>query len=189
MAATVKIVRLTGAAPPSATDLNPSGATGINTRANLSDAHSTADLNNPIPIPTAGFNYSYWVSTRLNCTATPAGTINNVRWFTDGSNNFGTGVTAIAAKASTGADSGYRQATGSVSSGTILNQTNHTGLDEAPVDPFVYTSASPRLLNGTLINPATGQFGDIMVVQLVIASNASPGVTNQEEFSWRYDET
>lgn len=103
MAATVQIGRKTGVAPGTFTDI-----TSINTRANAEDVHSVAGTSNPIRIPSAGTNYSYWVSTRLKVTVTPAGTIDNLRWFTDGANNFGTGVTCKGAKASTGADAGFR---------------------------------------------------------------------------------
>lgn len=184
MVATVQIQRFTGASP-SGTDI-----TGINTRANAEDAHSTAGTTNPIQIPAAGSNYSYWVSTRLVCTVTPSGTINNIRWYTDGANGFGTGVTCKGAKASTGADSGYRQATGTPgSTGTELTQVNHTGLDEAPADVFGYTSGSPKSLTGSISNPSTGAFGDYWIYQTIIGSTASPGATNAETFYWKYDET
>lgn len=185
MAATVQIVRKTGAAPGTATDI-----TGINTRANAEDAHSTAGTSNPIRIPAAGTNYSFWVTTRLNVTVTPTGTIDNLRWFTDGINNFGTGVTCKGAKASTGVDAGYRQATGTAgTTGTQLTQANHSGLDEAPADIFTFTSASPKSLTGSISNPTTGQFGDHWVYQTEVGTTASPGATGQETFTWRYDET
>jgi hypothetical protein len=72
MAATVLVRRLTGAGP-TATDI-----TSINTRANAEDAHSTAGTTNPIQIPAAGTNYSYWVVTRLDVTAGTYTTINNL---------------------------------------------------------------------------------------------------------------
>ena len=102
MAATVLIRRLTGAGP-TATDI-----TSINTRANAEDAHSTAGTSNSILVPTAGTNYSFWVNTRLDVTAIIAGTVDNLRWYTDGSNNFGTGVGCNVATAGV-----YGQASGS----------------------------------------------------------------------------
>ncbi len=185
MAATVQIVRKTGVAPGSATDI-----TGINTRANAEDTHTVAGISNPIRVPAAGTNYSYWVTTRLDVTVTPAGTIDNLRWFTDGTNNFGTGVTATAAKASTGVDAGYREATGTPGiTGTQLTGGNHTGLDEAPVDPFTFNSGVPKSLVGSLANPTTGEFGDHWVYQIDVDNTAGPGPTNQETFTWRFDET
>jgi len=186
MAATVLIRRKTGASGSIAsTDI-----TSINTRANAEDAHSTAGTTNPIRIPAAGTNYSYWVTTRLDATVTPAGTIDNLRWFTDGANGFGTGVTCKGAKASTGADAGYRQATGTPgTTGTQLTQGNHSGLDEAPADVFGFTSGSPKSLTGSITNPSTGQFGDHWVYQIEVGATAGPGATAQETFTWRFDET
>ncbi|SNQ59539.1 hypothetical protein [Candidatus Methanoperedens nitratireducens] len=186
MVATVQIVRKTGASGAIvSTDI-----TSINTRANAYDTHSTGDISNGIQIPSVGTYYSFWVTTRLNCTVTPAGTINNLRWFTDGTGSFGTGVTCKVAKASTGLDAGYRQATGTVGqTGTQLTQVNHTGLDAAPVDAFTLTAASPLALSGSITNPSTGQFGDHVVYQLEVGTTAASGATSQETFTFRYDET
>ena len=97
------------------------------------------------------------------------------------------------AKASTGADSGYRQATGTEGqTGTQLTQANHTGLDAAPVDAFTKTSGSPLSLNGSISNPNTGAFGDFVVYQVTVDNSASPGVhpsSTPETWTWKYDET
>src|SRR3990167_332343 len=115
MPATVLIRRLTGAGQ-TATDI-----TSINTRANAADAHSTNDTASPITIPPSGTNYSYWVTTRLDCTVAPSGTIDNLRWYSDGSNNFGTGVTCKGQEATS-----YVQATGSAGNGTQLTTGNRS---------------------------------------------------------------
>ena len=177
MAATVQIVRLTGSGP-TATDI-----TSINTRANAADAHSTADTASPVQVPTSGTNYSYWVVTRLNVTVAPSGTINNLKWYTDGANNLGTGV---ACKVSTA--SGYVQATGSAGTGTQLTTGNYATLAGAPSDAFAYTSGSPLSVTGT-ITAATGQFGDRVVYQLEVGTTAGPGATGSETFTYKYDET
>lgn len=186
MAATVLIRRKTG---PTGS-ITSTDITNINTRANAEDAHSTAGTTNPIQIPTSGTKYSYWVSTRLDVTVTPAGTVDNFKWFTDGANGLGTGVTAKGAKASTGADAGYREATGTPGdTGTQLTQGNHSGLDEAPADLFTFTSGSPKSLTGSIANPNTGQVGDHWVYQIEVGTTASPGATPAETFTFRYDET
>jgi hypothetical protein len=177
MAAGVQIVRLTGSGP-TATDI-----TSINTRANAEDAHSTAGTTNSILVPASGSNYSFWVVTRLNVTSITAGTVNNLKWYTDGANNFGTGVTAIAQNAT-----GYVQATGTTgTTGTQLTTGNYATLTGAPVDPFTFTSGSPKTLTGS--TSATGQFGDYMVYQLVVGTTAVSGATAQETFTWQYDDT
>jgi len=177
MAATVLIRRLTGAGP-TATDI-----TSINTRANAEDAHTTAGTSNSILVPAAGTNYSYWVVTRLDVTAITSGTVDNVKWYTDGSNNFGTGVTCKGNTAS-----GYVQATGTAgTSGTQLTTGNYATLAGAPSDVFGYTSGSPLSVTGS--TTGTGQFGDRVVYQIEVGTTAASGATAQETFTWRYDDT
>ncbi len=177
MAATVLIRRLTGAGP-TATDI-----TSINTRANAEDAHTTAGTSNSILVPAAGTNYSYWVVTRLDVTAITSGTVDNVKWYTDGSNNFGTGVTAKCNTAT-----GYVQATGTAgTTGTQLTTGNYATLAGAPTDVFAMTSGSPLSVTGSATT--TGQFGDRVVYQIEVGTTAASGATAQETFTWRYDDT
>lgn len=181
MPADVSIRRWTGdVGSPTKTDI-----TSINTRANAEDAHSTAGVANSIAIPAAGTNYSYWVSTRLSADTTPSGTINNLRWYTDGSNGFGTGVTC---KVNTASD--YVQATGTPgTSGTQLTTGNHADLAGAPGNAFDYTEGSPLAVTGSIDNPGTGDFGHLVVYQIEVADTASPGTTPADTFTWKYDET
>lgn len=168
---------MTGAGP-TATPI-----TSINTRANAEDAHSTAGTSNSILVPTAGSNYSYWVTTRLQCTAITAGTVDNLRWYSDGSNNFGTGITCIGQEATS-----YVQATGTPGdTGTALTTGNHAGLTGAPVDVFGLTSASPKALAGT--TTTAQQFGSRFVYQIVVATTAAAGSTAQETWTFKYDDT
>lgn len=180
MPAVVKIYRLTGTDGSTGSDI-----TSINTRANTKDQHSTNDVQYPIQIPASGYNYSYWVTTRLRCDTSPSGTINNIRVFSDGTNSFGSGVDCICGRATT-----YRQATGTEGvTGTELTRANHSGLVSDPVSLFTYTSTSPLALNGSISNPSTGYFGDFFVYQVRVGPTASPGVTPAETITWRYDET
>lgn len=177
MAATVLIRRLTGATP-TATDI-----TSINTRANAEDAHTTAGTSNSILVPASGTNYSYWVTTRLDVTAITAGTVDNVKWYTDGSNNFGTGVGCRV-----GTATAYVQATGTEgTTGTELTAGNYTGFTLGNADAFTYTSASPLSVTGS--TSTTGEFGDRVVYQIEVGSTAASGATAQETFTWRYDDT
>lgn len=179
MAATILIRRLTGAGP-TATDI-----TSINTRANAEDAHTTAGTSNPILIPAAGTNYSYWVVTRLDATVTPTGTVNNLKWYTDGGNGLGTGVTCRV-----GTATGYTQATGTAgTTGTELTVGNYATFTLGNSNAFTYTSGSPLSVTGSVSNPTTGQFGDRVVYQIEVGTTAAPGATGSETFTWRYDET
>lgn len=178
MAATVTIRRWTGAGPTK-TDI-----TSINTRANAEDAHSTAGTTNPIQIPAAGTNYSFWVVTRLSVDVAPTTGINNIKWYTDGANGFGTGVTCKMNTAT-----GYVQATGTTgTTGDVLNTTNYSTLAGATSDAFSFTSGSPKSVSGS-IGAAIGDLGDLVVYQIEVGTTATPGPTAQETFTFRFDET
>ena len=181
MAATVYIMRWTGAVG-SPTESN---ITGINTRANALDSHTTADTSSPVQIPASGSNYSFWVCTRLQASTSPAGTINNLRWYSSGTNNFGTGITCQGNQATS-----YVQATGTVGqTGNQLTTSSYSTIT-SPVDVFgTFTSAAPCSLAGSVSNPTTGDFGNWFVYQITVASTASPGATAQTTFTWKYDET
>lgn len=178
MAATVIIYRTTGAGPTT-TDI-----TSANSRASTSDA-PTPGTSDPIPIPPSGTNYSFWISTYLNASTSPTGTINNVKWYTDGGNGFGTGVTCKMNTATA-----YTQATGTQgSTGDVLNGTNYPSLAGATSDAFTFTSGSPKSVTGSISNPSTGKISDYVVYQIEVGSTAAAGTTPQETFTWRYDET
>lgn len=176
MAATVIINRLTGAGP-TATDI-----TSINTRANAEDAHTTAGTSNSILVPAAGTNYSYWVVTRLNVTAIVSGTVDNVKWYTDGANNFGTGVTCKANVATA-----YTQASGTTGTTGLQLTTGNYATVTTPVDAFTFVTGTPLAVTAT--TTVTGQFGNYVVYQIEVGTTAASGATAQETFTWRYDDT
>ena len=186
MVATVTINRLTG---PSATIVE-TDITSINTRANTFDSHSTNDTSNPIEIPSTGTNYSYWVNTQLDCTVAPDNLIDNLEWYTDGANSYGTGISCVVAQA---ARASYTQAGGTPGvTGTELNNTNSSGgtlTPATPTDAFAYTTGSALSVTGS--TTTTGEFGNIVVYQVQVINTATPGTKpgTPETFTWRYDET
>lgn len=179
MAATVTIRRWTGdSASPTKTNI-----TGINTRANAEDSHSTAGTANAILVPTTGSSYSYWVSTRLSVDAITSGTVDNVHWYSDGTNNFGTGITCLGNTAPS-----YVQATGTPGkTGNQLSTANYPSLAAAPVDVFTFTSSSPKSVAGS--TTTTGDFGDFLIYQIEVGAAAGGGATGTETFTWKYDDT
>lgn len=177
MSATITVHRLTGVAGATDNDI-----TGINTRADTFDSHTTADTANPIAIPNSGTNYSYWVVTRLNCDVAPAVVVNNLKWYMDDvSNPLGTGVTMKANGAT-----GYTQATGSAGDGTQLTTGNYASLYGAPSDAFSFTNSSPLAVTGS--TSSTGLFGDRVVYQIGVGSSAAAGATGVAHPTWSYDE-
>lgn len=178
MAATVLIKRWTGSGPTK-TDI-----TSINTRLNAEDAHTTAGTTNPITIPASSSNYSFWCVTGLSASTTPPTTINNLKWYTDGGNGLGTGVTFVVNTAS-----GYVQATGTTgTTGDVLSTGNYATLAGAPSNAFAYTSGSPLSVTGSISNPSTGDFGHLVVSQIVVGTSAGAGATSTETVTWSYDE-
>lgn len=179
MSATVQILQHTGSSgSPTKTQVD-----GTNTRFHSADIQSSASTSSSILIPDSGTNYSFWRSLRLTITAITGGTVDNLRYYTDGSNNYGTGVTCKVATANS-----YVQATGTDGeTGDQLTVGNHGDLDGAPSDSFGYTVGSPLAVTGS--SSATGDFGDFIVEQLEIASTASSGVTAQETKTIKYDDT
>lgn len=184
MPATVIINRWTGS---SGTPLK-NDITSINTVASASDTHQTtaAGSSNPIRIPSSGTNYSYWVVTRLSSGATtPTGTIDNIRWYAQSPNNFGTGVTCKGEQGTA-----YTQASGTIgTTGIQLTTGNYPSLTATPVDVFTFNSSVPDSIAGSLVNPGTGDFGNFFIYQIEVGTTASPGTTGQETFTWQYDET
>jgi len=181
MAAVVNIKRWYGSTGSSGTIIS------TNTVANAVDTHQATAVgsSNPIKIPLAGTNYSYWVSTRLATGSPgPTGTINNLRWYGDGSAGWGTGVGCKVAQAT-----GYVQATGTQgTTGNQLTTANHAGLTGAPVNFTNYTSGSPLSVTGST-SSANTNFGNFVVYQLEVGTTAGAGATSQESFTWLYDET
>lgn len=181
MAATIIINRKTGAGPTN------TAITSGNTRASTSDNPYTTETTNPIPIPGAGTNYSYWVNTRLQCTVAPTTLVDNLKWFTDGTDSTGTGVGVNVATANT-----YGQASGTLgTTGDQLTVANYgDGIDDlngAPSDAFGYNSGSPLSVSGS--TSTTQEFGDLVVYQFTVTTTASAGTTTSETFTWQYDES
>ena len=181
MAATVLVAQYTGAAPGASTDVNSASVT-----VGTSDEASNASA---IPIPSSGSNHSYWTTTALVATVAPDNAINNLKWYTDGTNSFGTGVTGIVITASA-----YAQAVGTAgSSGALLDSACHGGLSgcsgAATSDLFLYDSGCKLTVTGS-IGATTGSIGDKFVVQqLSVISTAGAGNTGEETVTFEFDET
>jgi hypothetical protein len=142
----------------------------------------TKDIYNPgttYPLvkPTSGTNRSYWKHFYLNADTSPTGTINNVKWYTDGTIGW-TGVTLYA-----GTHTTYVKAAGT--EGTTGNDYTTVALSDAAA----MTSASPLSVTGTISNPNTGKISNYVIVQADLSTSATAGTLSAETITWRYDET
>lgn len=136
---------------------------------NADDA--VVDANDPLVVPSVGSEWSFEKWLRLKIGATPPDVeISNLRFYTDGTSNFGTGVTlwvkAVAAFA------------------TPAEGTASTGY----VDAFTYDSESPLEFGDGPFSSADTEIGDHLVFLMEIASTASNGALAGETMTFAYDE-
>lgn len=166
MAATVQIHEMTAA------------TTGVDKTSGTirfkSADNTTVDNNDRIQIPSAGTAYSYTKQARFYFSVGPNLDITNLRAYTDGANGFGTGVGCQ-----------YGIPGGGLGSFPNIN-TNIAG-----TDLFTKTSGSPIDMAAINTGPysGTGYKGDIVRMQLTVASTAGPGQIPSETLTFAYDET
>jgi len=167
MAATVSVKESNGA--------TPTASTITNARYKTEDTYAT-DTSNPLVKPSSGTNYSFWKFHYLNADSSPTGTIDNVKWYTDGSIGW-SGCTLYV-----GVHSIYSQATGTVgTTGDVFSAASYVAAS--------FVSAVPLSIGGSIDNPSTGKITDYIVTQVGVSTSASAGTLSQETIYWRYDET
>lgn len=174
MAATVVIKQWTGA--------TPTVTTVTNVRYKTADDSSGTDTTYPLVKPSSGSNYSYVVSVVPYATVAPTGTINNVKWFSDGSNTYGTGVTLkgiVLAQGSYGAATGTQGTSGDLSSAVYTSGT----------DMFTYSTGSPLSVSGSLVSTTGSGTFQLVQSQMALSTSVSAGTLTAETFTFRYDET
>lgn len=139
--------------------------------------NANVDLNDPIVRPGSGETYSFekWLRLYIGSTG-PSGSITDPRAYSDGSNDFGTGILCEAGVAAS------------------YSEPVDTDSTDATTDFFTYTSGSPLSLDQTGSNSGpysqtNSDFGDYLVMQATVQDNASPGLTSSETLTIAYDET
>ena len=134
--------------------------------------NQTADSSNPVTIPTGNYiRKSYTKQLRMYCATAPDTQINNLQVYTDGG-GFGTGINVYA--------SPIAPADFAANATTWGNTT----------DLFTYVTGT-RLdmdANDSTTITATGFGGDILKVQMAVASLASSGTLTAETITFSYDE-
>ncbi len=175
------------------TQQDTSGLAPVNVRFKTAD-DSTIDANDPIPIPGAGTNYSFWKNLYMRVTGGTFTQINNVKFFTDGT-NFGTGiVTSVGDQLPTnnsGSQAGYEVDTAGTPGTTGTEMVTGNTQISSKSDAFGYTSGSPFAITiseaGGILN-ATGERTDYLVAQMAVDNTASPGDLADETWTFQYDE-
>lgn len=136
--------------------------------------NDTVDANNPIPIPaTAIYNYSYLKQLKLYATVAPDNAINNLKFYTDGSNPlYGTGCMLFVS-----------------TSASYTNPATQVENFFGGADAQQYTSVAPLTVSGS-IGAATGAIGDWTILQFGVTNTATQGVTTSSEvLTWSFDES
>ena len=174
MAATVVIKQWTGS--------GPTETTITNLRYKAADDPSGTDTTYPLIKPSSGTNYSYVTTVVPYATVAPTGTINNVKWYTDGSNTYGTGVTL---KGIVLAQGSYSQATGTSGTSGDLSAAVYT----SGTDMFTYSSGSPLSVSGSLVSTTGDGTFQLVQSQMALSTSVSAGTLSAETFTFRYDET
>lgn len=139
-----------------------------------STSSTTADANNPLVVPAALSNYSYVKKLRAFMQAAPDINISNLRWYTDGTNGFGTGISVVAKNL-----------------GTTFG-THYKTLMESGTDLFSYTSAAPLDGDGTDAGPFVPEdegtyIGDIIELQMEVHHTATNGALVAETLTFSFD--
>ena len=159
----------------------------VNVRFKYAD-NNTIDLNDPIPIPSAGTNRSRWKHMYIKATTAPDTQIDNLKIFTDGT-GFGAGITVLVGTETPvntlAADTGYE-----VSDVADEVMTAHAEIT-ATTDFFLATSGSPKAVDideASAIIDAINEESGYVVLQMEVISTAAPGDLADETITWEYDE-
>jgi len=169
------------------------------TRLQTKDQFAPTDTTYPIPIPTSGYKYSFWVHVYLKITGGTFTKINNVRFYSDGSIGwtFGTNGELRRGNRDSGdkgcpMDTEYDVATGTDgdTGDSIEDGANGHGYYNTQ------TVKTANVANDTEGSPATIDSTDhtgtgkckAVVVQVRVATNATQGEQTDETLTMKYDE-
>jgi hypothetical protein len=143
---------------------------------------STVDANNPLSKPTSGSTWSFdkWLQLHIGSTG-PTGSITNLQFYTDGTNNYGTGITAFIK-------------TTNIASGAFTTPVN-AGTDTGYTNMFTFNSGAAKNMDavtaGAPYSGTTVNIGDFAVLHMTIDTTvtAPQNPTSSETLTWSWDET
>lgn len=187
--ATVTIQEMNGTTP---------SYTGLTSARYCTTDSPTPGTANSIPIPAAGFNWSFWKSHVLDMTGAFT-RIDNIRWYTDGAVgwNFGTsghlyvGYRINQPDGDIGAptSNAYYQASGTVGTTGIPMYSGHTFYQNISARLILAScaiAASPFIIDSTAYESAGKS--KAIVTQAVVDDDATQGTQTAETVTFRYDE-
>jgi len=171
MPATIEIHELTSDAD---TGVNKTSST-VRFKSVASTTSTAVDTSDPLIVPESGTNYSFVKKLRAYMEVPPDSSVSNLRWYSDGGNGFGTGISVLAKNIGT-------------TFGTHYNTAMVGG-----TDLFTYTSGSPLDGDGTDTGPFVPAddntyIGDVIELQMSVANTASNGILAAETLTLAWDE-
>ena len=159
--------------------------------------------NNAIPIPTAGYNWSYWKTHALYMSGTFT-QLDNVRWYTDGTIGWNLGTSGeLFVGLCSGTDKGiwvsnligtthlYNQASGipgmtGISMVSLATSGGHPTVS-GYAKASTYVVASPLQVD-SVAHVTSGDRTKAIVTQISCATDATQGKQTSESVVFRYDE-
>jgi hypothetical protein len=150
--------------------------------------NATVDTNNPLSIPASGQTYSYEKWLRLAITGTPPSQrINNLKFYTDGSNGYDSGSGFVKLWGEVAASGAFRSAEAAVAANSIpLGGSGSLTMTNA----FTYT-ANGALSLSSAAETFSGSGVDIglfVVAVMEIEPSATQGTLTAETGTFSYDE-
>ena len=135
------------------------------------------DANAPLVIPSSGQVYSYTKQVRAYMSVAPNTNVQNIRYYTNGSNGFGTGVDV------------QGKNIGEAYSGQIITPMSGAGQKSI----FEWVSGAPCYANIVDVGPWTPtelnhHIGDTIQLQMVADSSAVSGTLSAQSLVMAYDE-
>jgi hypothetical protein len=183
----------TDGTPGLETDVDALGPPSLRFKTN---ENATIDAIDPVPVPVAGTNYSYWKQIYLYCETAPDTQVDNIKFYTDGT-GFGTGITLnvglqFPVKNSL-ADTGYEVASTGGTSGTTGVELTVGHADVTTVaSAFDYTSGAaltgPTISETSSLIDAIGETTNYLCLQIAVGTTAVPGNKVDETLTFQYDE-
>ena len=180
-------------------DGNPSNEQNISSNSPVHLRFKTADNNtvdsvDEIKIPETGTNRSYWKHVYLKITGGTFSRINNIKFYTGGT-NFGTGITMNVGNETptknSNSNSGYVVASGTRGESGDEIVANHGGIS-AKTEVFGnYTLGTPKSIS---ISESGGQLdsvnetSDYLVFQMDVGSTATKADLSNKTWTFQYDE-
>ena len=198
MVATVEIKQATGGSDGAPGAENP-GAGDVDLRFHTEDQYAPTDDTKPVPIPTSGFKYSYWVHIYLKIVSGTFTKINNIRHYCDGSIGWSLGTLGEVRRGNRDSDpqgapmdTEYDLATGT--SGDTGDEIEHAtnghgyynGQTTKTADLESDIEATPATIDST-DHTTTGKCKAV-VLQVLVDDDATRGTKSDETFTFKYDE-